>query len=210
MQAASAALAGQHLKVAKHGVVFRAGDEAERFFEVETGCVMVYRILDDGRRQVVEVVFPGGICGLASGELHESSCEALIPSVLRSYKNIELSRSEDLRARVIERLQRQMANMHEHAVSLGRKTAEERICSFVLSLRALDRAHSGEATAPFSVVLPMSRTEMADYLGLTLETVCRTLTDLVRRKLLGTGNTKSEVRILNPGRLCAAAAWDLH
>jgi CRP/FNR family transcriptional regulator len=101
--------------------------------------------------------------------------------------------------------------MHEHAVSLGRKTAEERICSFVLSLRSLDRANTTAVEArPFSIVLPMSRTEMADYLGLTLETVCRTFTDLMRRKLLSAGNSKSEVRVLNPGRLCAAAAWDVH
>ena len=58
---------GHQLKLDKHRAVFRAGDDAERFFEVEQGCVMVYRILDDGRRQVVEVVFPGGICGLTSG-----------------------------------------------------------------------------------------------------------------------------------------------
>jgi CRP/FNR family transcriptional regulator len=193
--------AGLQLKLAKHATAFRAGDEAERFFEVESGAVMVYRILDDGRRQVVEVVFPGGICGLAGGEYHESSCEALMPSVLRSFKKAELARSDTLRTRVVERLQAQLSAMHDHAVSLGRKTAEERICTMILRLRELERDVA-------KVSLPMSRTEIADYLGLTLETVCRTLTGLARRKLVELGANKSEIRVPNIDRLREAACWD--
>lgn len=197
-----AAASGQ-LKLDKHRAVFRAGDDAERFFEVESGAVMVYRILDDGRRQVVEVVFPGGICGLDAGEFHESTCETLMPSVLRSYKMIELSRSDTLRARVVQKLQRQVSAMHEHAVSLGRKTAEERICSLIVRL--------GDQTASKisqSVSLPMSRTEIADYLGLTLETVCRTITSLSRRKLLSAGGSKNEICVPNMSRLREVACWD--
>lgn len=196
---------GGQLKLDKHRSVFRAGDDAERFFEVESGSVMVYRILDDGRRQLVEIVFPGGICGLAAGEVHESSCETLLPSVLRSYKTLELARSDELRTRVVQKLQRQVSAMHEHAVSLGRKTAEERVCSLILRLYDLNRDEPKTASA---VALPMTRTEIADYLGLTLETVCRTISSLSRRKLLAMGRNKNEVSVPNLERLRQAACWD--
>lgn len=186
------------VKLGKHRPVFLAGDEADRFFEVESGAVMVYRLLDDGRRQVVEVVFPGGVCGLANGDEHDSCCETLMPTVLRSHKRSALANSDALRARVVESLQRQLAAAHDHSVSLGRKTAEERICTLILRLKE----HAGAEAA---VALPMSRTEIADYLGLTLETVCRTISALMRRKLVIPGASRSEVRVPSIDRLREAA-----
>ncbi len=207
----SDAAPGIQLKLAKHRTVFLVGDDAERFFEVESGAVMLYRILDDGRRQLVEVVFSGGICGLTSGIAYESCCETLMPSVLRSYKRNELSRCDGLRARIMERLQGQLAAMHDHAVSLGRKTAEERVCTLILRLRDIDEASKSvePENTQCSVELPMTRTEIADYLGLTLETVCRTLSELVRRKLVEVGQRKSEIRVPDLGKLRRAACWDL-
>lgn len=198
--------AGNLLKLAKHRTVFLAGDPVDRFFEVESGAVMVYRILDDGRRQLVEVVFAGGICGLGAGEVHESCCETLMPSVLRSFKSGELARSDALRARVVERLQVQLSAMHDHTVSLGRKTAEERVCTLLVRLRELEH---GDANTTDPIALPMSRSEIADYLGLTLETVCRTLADLTRRRLVEIGASKSEIKVPNLGRLRQAACCDV-
>jgi CRP/FNR family transcriptional regulator len=191
--------ASNQLKLGKHRSVFLAGDVADRFFEVESGAVMVYRLLDDGRRQVVEIVFPGNICGLAKGDEHEFCGEALMPTVLRSHKRSALAQSDTLRARVVDSLQRQLAGLHDHTVSLGRKTAEERICTLILRLQE-QRGERRDAVA-----LPMSRTEIADYLGLTLETVCRTITGLVRRKVLAAGATRSEIGVPNMDRLRAAA-----
>lgn len=199
---APATPAGTVLRLNKHKAVFRAGDDADRFFEVETGSVMVYRILDDGRRQLVEVVFPGGICGLSAADTYESDCETLMPATLRSYRVGDLARSDALRMRVIERLQRQVSAMHDHAVSLGRKTAEERVCSLILRLYG---AADGTQKAQRAVTLPLTRTEIADYLGLTLETVCRTITSLMRRKLLAAGTSKSEIAVPNLQRLREAA-----
>jgi CRP/FNR family transcriptional regulator len=190
------------LKLAKHRAVFHAGDEAERFFEVESGAVMVYRILDDGRRQVVEIVFPGGICGFAGGASYDFSCETLMPTILRSHKQSALEHSDVLRARVVESLRGQVAALHDHTVSLGRKTAEERICTLILRLQEMDSAETKPTRA---VTLPMTRTEIADYLGLTLETVCRTISDLTRRRLVEPGANRSEIRVPNVERLRAAA-----
>jgi CRP/FNR family transcriptional regulator len=203
LRAASAMAAypvsGSTLKLAKHRSVYRAGDDAERLFEVESGAVMLYRILNDGRRQVVEVVFPGGMCGLTSGEAHQTCAETLVPSVLRSYSKSEIARSDTLRCRIADKLQDQITHLHDHAVSLGRKNAEERVCTLILRLRDLDDANFD--TAECSVALPMTRTEIADYLGLTLETVCRTLSDLSRRKFLEVGEKKSEIKVPNVNRL---------
>jgi CRP/FNR family transcriptional regulator len=199
---------GLPVKFEKHRPIFMAGDDAERFFEVETGAVMLYRILDDGRRQVVEIVFPGGICGLEAGSVHESCCEALMPSTLRSYKKTDLSRSDALRARISEKLQSQLASMHDHVVTLGRKTAQERVCTLILKLRDIDTPPMSADGGEGAVELPMTRTEIADYLGLTLETVCRTLTDLNRRKLVQPGKKKSEFRVTDLNKLKRAACWD--
>lgn len=194
--------AGSVVRLARHKAVFRAGDDATRFFEVEQGSVMVYRILDDGRRQLVEVVFPGGVCGLSASDIYESDCETLTPAVLRSYRMADLARSDALRTRVIGQLQRQVSAMHDHAVSLGRKTAEERVCSLILRLYG---AADGTQKAQRAVTLPLTRTEIADYLGLTLETVCRTISGLMRRKLLKAGSTKSEIAVPDLQKLREAA-----
>jgi CRP-like cAMP-binding protein len=93
--------------------------------------------------------------------------------------------------------------MHDHAVSLGRRTAEERVCSLIVRL-----CGDGAQKGPRSVTLPLTRTEIADYLGLTLETVCRTISALMRRKLLEAGRTKAEISVPNLERLRAAASCD--
>jgi CRP/FNR family nitrogen fixation transcriptional regulator len=117
---------------------------------------------------------------------------------LRSYKRSALAVSDTLKLRAFESLQRQLEAAHDHTVSLGRKTAEERICTLILRLQE----QSGGREA---VSLPMSRTEIADYLGLTLETVCRTLSDLTRRKLVETGSNRSEIRVPDAAHLRRAA-----
>lgn len=199
---------GLPVKFDKHRPVFMAGDDAERFFEVESGAVMLYRILDDGRRQVVEIVFPGGICGLSAGAVHDSCCEALMPSVLRSYKKTDLTRSGTLHTRITEKLQSQLSSMHDHVVTLGRKTAQERVCTLILKLREIEPPAMSDDGSEDAVELPMTRTEIADYLGLTLETVCRTLTDLNRRNLVEPGRKKSEFRVKDLRKLKRAACWD--
>lgn len=193
---------GIRFKLPKNRAVFRAGDDADRFFEIVSGAVMIYRILDDGRRQVVEFAFPGAICGMTAGEQHESCCDTLMPTVLRSFKRNELGRSDAFRMRIVKQLEAQLSAMHDHAVSLGCKTAEERVCTFILRLSALecDVAHGVK-----QVSLPMSRKVIADYLGLTLETVCRTIADLARRGVVTFGEGKRHIVVPDVERLGGTA-----
>ena len=193
---------GIRFKLPKNRAVFRAGDDADRFFEIVSGAVMIYRILDDGRRQVVEFAFPGAICGMTASEQHESCCDTLMPTVLRSFKRSELGRSDAFRMRIVKQLEAQLSAMHDNAVSLGCKTAEERICTFILRLSALERdaGHGGK-----EVSLPMSRKVIADHLGLTLETVCRTITDLARRGIVAFGESRKHIVVPDVERLGSAA-----
>lgn len=202
-------LSGQ-LLLGKHRSLYRAGDKAEHLFEVESGAVMVHRSLSDGRRQLIEIVFPGGCCGLSTGDQRESDCETLTPTVVRIYKKADLTRSHLLCAQIFERLRRQILSLHDHIVSLGRLTAEERICTLVLRLLESEAGtvETGGPAMQYSVSLPLTRTEIADYLGLTLGTVCRTFTDLQRRNLLAPGGNKSEIRVPDLNRLRRAACWE--
>jgi CRP/FNR family transcriptional regulator, nitrogen fixation regulation protein len=198
------------LRLARHRSVFRAGNEADHLFEVLSGAVMIHRLLNDGRRQLVEIVFPGGFCGMTSGEYYESDCETLMPTVLRSHRKVELFQSHGNSARFADRLQRQVLAMHDHVVSLGRKTAEERICTLILHLLAASKlSEDGSDNRPARAFsLPMTRTEIADYLGLTIGTVSRTLSDLNRRKLVGLDRNKTEIVVLDLEQLRLAACWD--
>jgi CRP-like cAMP-binding protein len=198
------------MRLGKHRPLFRAGEKAEHFFEIETGAAMIYRILSDGRRQLIEIVFPGGICGLTTGARHESDCETLTPTMVRRYQKAELTRSHRFSGDILNRLQRQLMSLHDHIVALGRLTAEERICTLVLRLLESEAStvETGGPTMQYSVSLPLIRSEIADYLGLTLGTVCRTFTDLQRRNLLAPGGNKSEIRVPDIERLRRAASWE--
>jgi CRP/FNR family nitrogen fixation transcriptional regulator len=137
--------------------------------------VRTYKVLSDGRRQIGAFHLPGDIFGLEAGTEHAFSAEAVVKSTVRmaSRAAIESMTSRDhglsreMWARTAEKLQQ----AEGHMLLLGRKTAEERVASFLLEMS--DRVHD---TA--MVELPMSRQDIADYLGLTIETVSRTFTQL--------------------------------
>ena len=203
----------------KRQTIFRAGDPAVRMYQVVEGAVMIYQLLDDGRRQVVELVLAGGLCGFSSTGLHASTCEALRRTVVSSFTKSELRHLPELRNKMDAAAERQICALHEHAVSLGRKTAEERVCSLLMRLAgesqgrlpsdlparaAPSRAASPQATCR-TLDVPMTRGEIGDYLGLSLETVCRILSDLQHRGIIEIGRKQGEVHVRSLRRLCGAA-----
>ena len=185
---------------------------------------MIYQLLDDGRRQVVELVLAGGLCGFSSTGLHASTCEALRRTVVSSFTKSELRHLPELRNKMDAAAERQICALHEHAVSLGRKTAEERVCSLLMRLAgeaqrrlpsdltsraAPSRAASLQATSSQATCrtldVPMTRGEIGDYLGLSLETVCRILSDLQHQGIIEIGRKQGEVHVRSLRRLCGAA-----
>ncbi|WP_186385870.1 MULTISPECIES: Crp/Fnr family transcriptional regulator [unclassified Stappia] len=173
----------------QHHVIFYEGDQAERIFELQDGIVMLYKLLPDGRRQVVEILNRGMIFGTAGGERYDCSAETLTPVRLAVHDRREVDASAVLQSHVAKCLMSQMERLHEHAMLLGRKSAMERVASYLIRM-VPNRGGEGctgplsETCDPHDLVLTMTRQEIADYLGLTIETVSRVISELKRRGVI--------------------------
>lgn len=185
-------------------VVFLEGDEAERVHEIVQGVVRLCRLLPDGRRAVLGFRHPGDLLGLCSGGRHDCTAEAVTPVVLRSCRLSSLAAlaeaSAETRRRLSSLVWREIDATRTNLLVLGRMSALERVASFLV---ALSRQH-GHATR---LHLPMSRTDIADHLGLTIETVSRTLTQMRRRGLIALPSPHLAI-LLCPDALRDLAAAD--
>jgi CRP/FNR family nitrogen fixation transcriptional regulator len=164
-------LTGARMSFAKDAEIYGENEPADYVYKVLSGTVRVYKILQDGRRQIEGFYFPGDVFGIELGALHDSSAEAVSPATIAVVKRATLLSAATKEAEVSNRLWAHTAHELErarrHAMLLV-KTAQERVASFLIDI---SNRLSGEA-----VELPMSRQDIADYLGLTIETVSRTLT----------------------------------
>jgi CRP-like cAMP-binding protein len=169
-----------------HVHLFRQGDDATRIYELISGEVMLYKMLPDGRRQVVELIGPGDVFGVSAIPVYECSAETLASGSATVHDRAFVEHSPELFRFLSARLQAQFCAMQEHAVLLGRKSALERVASFVMKC-VPGRGGYGCCPGPhhggnsISVRIGMSRQEIADYLGLTIETVSRAFSELRRR-----------------------------
>ncbi|TYC52881.1 cyclic nucleotide-binding domain-containing protein [Rhodobacterales bacterium] len=180
---------GKIARYEAHSLVYYEGDPARRLYELVKGSVMLYKLLPDGRRQVVEVLRPGDIFGLAGGDEYDCTAETLTEADVQEIDLRQVERSDDLQRTLTKCLTNQMRVLHEHAVLLGRKSAVERVASFFMHL-VPERGGLGcvgprdEGEDSFDLQLHMTRQEIADYLGLTIETVSRVVSDLKRRGVI--------------------------
>jgi len=164
----------------QHETIFFEGDQADAICQVIEGAVMLYKLLPDGRRQVVELLSQGDVFGFARGDYRDCSAETLTETRVRFIERRSAERSCSFQRILAGRMLIQLEAMHEHAVLLGRKSAMERVASFLLRLAGDD---AGEDGMPV-ICLSMTRQEIADYLGLTIETVSRSFSELKRRGLI--------------------------
>jgi CRP-like cAMP-binding protein len=166
-----------------HEVLFRQGDDAEYIFGIVDGVMCNYQILADGRRQVISFAYPGEIIGLGHSDTYRFNCEASCDGCVRRISSVAFFRYTESRADIGRRLldiaNAELTSTQEHQVLLGRKSAVEKLAWFLLSLV---RRSNGEFAPRPQFQLPMTRRDIADYLGLTVETVSRNLTKL---KLMG-------------------------
>jgi CRP/FNR family transcriptional regulator len=159
--------------------LFDEAEPAEHVFNVTSGAVKVYKLLADGRRQMTGFLFPGDFLGLANEETYAYSAEAITHTALCRFPRRKLERLLErypkMEHRLLAMASHELAAAQEQMLLLGRKTAREKIASFLLMLsrRATQRGQAGD---PVSV--PMSRNDIGDYLGLSTETVSRTFTQL--------------------------------
>jgi len=157
--------------------LFHETDPADYVFNVTAGMMKVYKLLPDGRRQVTGFLFPGDFLGLANHGEYAYSAEAVGPGTLcrfsRRKLEVLLGRFPQLERRLLGMASNELAAAQEQMLLLGRKTAREKIASFLLLL-SRQAQRRGQKGNPVNVL--MSRTDIGDYLGLTTETVSRTFT----------------------------------
>jgi CRP-like cAMP-binding protein len=167
---------GAPMRFTRNIEIYGEGESAEYLYQVISGAVRTYRMLDDGRRQIGAFYLPGDIFGVEAGEVHLSSAEAISDAqVLVVKRSAVMARAEhekDLTKQLWTSTVRELQRMQQHSLVLI-KSAEERVAGFLLEM-------AGRNPSVGAVELPMSRQDIADYLGLTIETVSRTFTQLVQ------------------------------
>ncbi|MBI3515632.1 MAG: helix-turn-helix domain-containing protein [Proteobacteria bacterium] len=179
--------------------ILMEGDPAEHLFRITSGVVKVYRTLADGRCQITGFLFVGDFVGLAPEDTYLAGAVAVGPVTVSRFsrKKVELLVAvSPLVARLLlRRACSELIAAQDQMLLLGRKTAAERVASFLTQIgRRADGDH---------IELPMTRTDIADYLGLTIETVSRTMTQLREDGVIDVHRAK--VHVLRPAELEARA-----
>ena len=166
-------------QLAAQETLFSEGDEANSVYNVTAGTLKLYKLLPDGRRQITGFLFTGDFLGLSMLERYAYTAEAVTPVSLCQFPRRQIEKLLDEFPKLQQRLFAMASNELEAAqdqmLLLGRKTAKERLVSFLLNLSRLQERRK-QRDNPVSV--PMSRADIADYLGLTTETVSRSFTAL--------------------------------
>lgn len=200
---------GRHLTYGARETILDEGDQARSVNRILEGAVMLSKLLPDGRRQIIELLGPGDIFGITTTRAYDVSVEALTPVRLVAYERSVVETNPALQAMVTNSLRAQMCALHDHAVLLGRKSAIERVATFLMRLvpnrggEGCAGPGRGAGRDQVNVKVPLTRQEIADYLGLTLETVSRAFSHLKRDGLLVYGR-HDEVMIANVCKLCRA------
>ncbi|WP_420403142.1 helix-turn-helix domain-containing protein [Nisaea sp.] len=177
------------------------GEPSDFVYTLTTGAVRLYKLLADGRRSVTGFLFPADFLGVSMQHTYSTSAEAITPVTLCRFQRTELGRLMEeiptLERRLFARATEELSLMQEQIVLLGRKSAAERVASF---LRGLSERQVKRHLPANPVSVPMTRTDIADYLGLTTETVSRTITQFKSKDLISVENA-SRIRIVDRDQL---------
>lgn len=184
----------------KKGIeIYGEKEPSEYVYQVKIGAVRSYKLLSDGRRQIGAFHLAGDIFVFANGSAHRFTAEAIVDTTLRLIKREALDRVAETDPVVTRTLlgmtTLNLKHAEDHMLLLGRKDSVERVATFLVEMD--ERIRTSQVMA-----LPMTRRDIADYLGLTLETVSRALSRLRRGGLLDfVGNTQRQITILDRKRL---------
>jgi CRP-like cAMP-binding protein len=171
---------GTRMVAARGHALFREGDDADTVYRVVSGALRTSRLMPDGRRYVADFLFPGDFVGLNDGALRSTTADALCDTILvrcpRRQFDAKLEADRRLGRMILSVLTGGLSSAQERMLLLGRKSAAERVASFLLMMA--DRA-GGNA-----IELPMTRSDIADYLGLTIETISRIISQFKARNFI--------------------------
>jgi CRP/FNR family nitrogen fixation transcriptional regulator len=177
-----AGLVASEFSYRKDEEIYGEDEPAEYVYQIIRGAVRTYKLLSDGRRQIGAFLLPGDAFGLELGTNHRLAAEAIIDTTVRLVKRSSLEQAAGVDVQVARKLWSMTAgelrHAEDHMLLLGRKSAMERVANFLLEM---DRR---QAVAGM-MALPMCRRDIGDYLGLTLETVSRALSQLHGEGVLG-------------------------
>ena len=179
--------------------IYGEKEPAEYVYQVKIGAVRSYKLLSDGRRQIGAFHLVGDIFGLENGSEHRFTADAIVNTTVRLIKRRSLERAAESDAMVSRNLlsmtTSNLQHAEDHMLLLGRKTSLERVAAFLIEM---DRRLTAAGIMP----LPMSRRDIADYLGLTLETVSRALSRLHELDIIGfIGSNQRLIVLLNRQQL---------
>ncbi len=180
--AAIAGLVASEFSYKKDEEIFGEGETAEYVYQVVSGSVRTYKLLSDGRRQIGSFHVPGDVFGLEAGTAHRLTAEAIADTTVRLVKRSSLEKAATTDVQVARKLwsmtAAELKHAEDHMLLLGRKNAMEKVAAFLLEM---DRRLAGAGM----LALPMCRRDIGDYLGLTLETISRALSQLHAEGVLG-------------------------
>jgi CRP-like cAMP-binding protein len=190
--------------------LFTEGDSKSNAYKIESGAVLVYKILSDGARQIVSFAFPGDIIGLEAGDEHTYDAQTLAATRIRSVPVSTLWRraaaDPALAKELLESLSREVNDARDHLLTIGRLCATGRIATFLLALVRRNERKSLDAT---NIFLPVRRSDIADFLCLSVETVSRSLTDLKISHVISLRGWR-QIRIQDRTTLEKLASGDVH
>lgn len=173
--------------------IYGEGEQADCIFEVISGAVRSYKVLSDGRRQICAFHLPNDIFGLENGTAYRFTAEAIVETMARVVRrhSLEYVAASDVRVarNLLSMTAKNLLHAEDHMLLLGRKTSLERVAAFLLEM-------DQRLKSAGMIALPMSRRDIADYLGLTVETVSRALSDLRGRGILDFSETSQRQIVL--------------
>ncbi len=190
----------------RNQTVFSEGEPAAYAFKILSGAVRLFKLLPDGRRQIAGFRLAGDYFGLDGEGSYMLNAESLSDLIVIRYARSHLSRLEaergDVRNKVMDMLRRDLWAAQNQLIMLGKQSARERVASFLLQLAERDHLENGDA-----ISIPMGRQDMADYLGLTIETVCRVISELKRIRTISVPD-RHRIILTNMEALRALAEGD--
>jgi len=197
--ALAARLASSWFEYKKDTEIYEEDEAADYVYEVITGAVRSYKLLSDGRRQIGAFHLPGDIFGLENGSEHRFTAEAIVDTSVQLVRRFSLEAVAKHDAMVARNLlcmtTNKLRHAEDHMLLLGRKTALERVAAFLLEM-------DSRLAAAGVMLLPMARRDIADYLGVTLETVSRALSLLHSKGVLDfVGNRQRHIVLLDRTQL---------
>ena len=199
LNTAQARIIASEFNYRKGTEIYGEKEPADYVYQVTAGAVRSYKLLSDGRRQIGAFHLVGDVFGLENGSFHRFTAEAIVDTSVRLIKRSSLERVAEADVSIAQNLlymtTDNLQHAEDHMLLLGRKTSLERVVAFLLEM---DR----RLTAAGLMVLPMYRRDIADYLGLTLETVSRALSKLHEDGILGfLGKNQRQIILLDRQQL---------